>query len=268
MKKKCIICGSNPDAKNSHIVPMNVIKECIGGRNNEVSYEIEILNNKFISAIYIGNDLKHKSAEINNKDLKIIDCNPYTLDYILCLVCERKLGEIEGKVYSEIVCKIREDRYKDNFNESKINGFDVIVPFTKKITKDDLNIYFYSIVIRVICFLKIKGLNSYVDKSTQQLISSFLKAKMYGLSENCSNLETGLLVYITNDPKNQIILLESNKFEKLIIPTCQFYIVFEPSNINTPFGDCVNKINNTDFKFLKNSIDLDFNLFSTNRILE
>ena len=267
MKKKCIICGNNPDAKNSHVVPMNIIKECIGRRYNEVSYEVEILNKKLTSEIYIGDELKHKSIEINNSDLNEIHCNPYTLDNILCLECERKLGEIEGKVYSEIVCKIRDNKYQSNFNEFKINGFDVIVPKTKKITKDDLNIYFYSIVIRVIHYLKTKGIHQNIQNSTIKLISSFLKTKIYGLSKKVDKLTTGLIVYITNNPENHILLLETDKFEKLIIPVCHFYIILEDSNLNTPFGDCINIINNEKFKFIKNSIDLDIHLFSTDRII-
>jgi hypothetical protein len=91
---------------------------------------------------------------------------------------------------------------------------------------------------------------------------------MYGLSKNVAKLATGLIVYVTNKPENHLTFLETNKFEKLIIPICHFYILLEENNLNTPFGECMNIINNDDFKFIKNSVDLDENLFSTNNIMK
>ena len=48
VENKCIICKKEANAKNSHIVPMNLIKDCVGNRNNEISYNVDILNNNKI----------------------------------------------------------------------------------------------------------------------------------------------------------------------------------------------------------------------------
>jgi hypothetical protein len=86
-KNSCIICEKEANAKNSHIVPMNLIKDCIGKRHNEVSHTIDLLNYK--NEIYLGDNIKHKNLEYNSKGLKELSKNPYTLDNILCSSCEK-----------------------------------------------------------------------------------------------------------------------------------------------------------------------------------
>jgi hypothetical protein len=102
--KECIICSKEANQTGSHIVPMNLIKGCIGNRGDEISYGLNLLSGEH--NLYLGNNIKHKSRQINQKKTKETFTNPYILDYILCYSCEKKLGEIEGRVYSEILCKI------------------------------------------------------------------------------------------------------------------------------------------------------------------
>jgi hypothetical protein len=269
IENKCIICEKEANAKNSHIVPMNLIKDCVGSRNNEISYDIDILNkNQIESRIYIGDNLKHNKDEINNENLEINDVNPYTLDNILCSCCEMKLGKIEGRVYSEIILKIRDEKYQNNFRNVNVNNFDLLIPNTNKISKVELDIYFYSIILRVIKSLKPQDVPVNVVKKTVDLIANFLNHKIYGLSEYNEQLKTGLIIYITNNPKSFPTFLESNKFEKLIIPVCQFFIMLENNTVTNPFGNCMNNITDDEFKFIKNSEILDKELFSVKNILK
>ena len=66
---KCIICNNTANQTGSHIIPINLIKDCIGARYNEISYDININHLGINKNIYIGDELKHKSEEINNKGL-------------------------------------------------------------------------------------------------------------------------------------------------------------------------------------------------------
>lgn len=265
----CIICGKNANQTGSHIVPMNLIKECIGERDKEISFDVDVKNNKIVSKkIYIGNELKHESEGINDLKLKEINVNPYTLDYILCSCCEKKLGRIEGKVYSEIILKVRDKKYQNNFLNVKVNNFEVLIPKTKRITKVELEIYFYSIILRVIKSLKPHDIPINLVKKNFDSIANFLNNKIYGLSEYNEQLKTGLIIYITNSPKLFPTFLESNKFEKLIIPVCNFIIILEYDNLLTPFGTAINLVSDEEFKFLKNSEILDENLFSVQNFLK
>ena len=269
VENKCIICKKEANAKNSHIVPMNLIKDCVGNRNNEISYNVDILNNNKIERkIYIGNYLKHKENEINKTNLEIIDVNPYSFDNVLCCTCEEELGKIEGRVYSEIILKIRDEKYQNNFRNANFNNFEVLIPNTTKITKVELDIYFYSIILRVIKSLKPQDIPVNVVKKTVDLIANFLNHKIYGLSEYNEQLKTGLIIYVTNNPKLFPTFLETNKFEKLIIPVCHFFIILENNTITTPFGNCMNLITDNEFKFIKNSEILDKELFSVKNFLK
>ncbi len=268
INNKCAICGKNANQTGSHIFPMNLIKNCIGERGKEISYDIEIQNNKIVSKnIYIGNEIKYKNEEINKFSIKEITENPYTLDYILCSCCERKLGMIEGKVYDEIILKIKDDRYKSNFKKEIINDFEVLIPTSKRISKEDLDIYFYSIILRFIVYKKHQKIDCNISEDVVKYISDFVKVNLYKLSDELKTINLGLIIYITNTPKNHLTFLITDKFEKLIIPVCNFYIILENQNLNTPFGQAINLINDTKFKFIKNSRELDENLFSLKKIL-
>jgi hypothetical protein len=268
IENKCIICEKEANAKNSHIVPMNLIKECIGKRGKEASYNVDIQNNRIVSKkIYIGNELKHKKEEINELKLDEVDVNPYTLDYILCSNCEKELGNIEGKVFSEIICKIRNDKFISNFKYTRFNDFEVLIPNTKKITKIELEIYFYSIILRFITYLKFQKIENNITNETIKIISEFIDSNLNSRSKDLKIMNLGLIVYVTNKPKNHPTFISTNKFEKLIIPMCHFYLILEDKNVNTIFGQAVNLINDFEFKLIKNCEILDEELFSSKIII-
>lgn len=255
---KCIICINEANAKNSHIIPLNLIKECIGARGNELSYNINLNNSGLSKSLYIGDQLRHKAEELNVENLETVTLNPYTLDNILCSVCESKLGEIEGQIYSEIVLKIREDKFKNNFKSERVNKFDVLIPTTKKISKTEIDVYFYSIVLRVLHYLNFKNSQTIVNDEIKGLISKFLNERMFGATEKTAELKTGILVYVTNNPKLHPTFMETDKFDKLIIPTCNFIILLECSGEETLFGNAMNYIKDTEFSFIKNSQEMEY----------
>jgi len=254
---KCIICSNEPNAKNSHIIPINLIKDCIGKRYNELSYSINLTSDGLNQSLFIGDELQHRAEELNVNKLKTNALNPYTLDNILCTICEAKLGKIEGLIYSEIVLKIRQEKYKSNFRAEKVNKFDVLIPVTKKISKTEIDIYFYSIILRVIHYLNFKNKQTFINEEIIQIISKFLNKEMNGVCDKIINLKTGIIVCVTNNPKLQPTFMETNLFEKLIIPMCNFVIVFESSNGETVFGKSMNYISDSEFKFIKNSEEME-----------
>lgn len=252
--KKCIICDKEANQTGSHIVPMNLIKECVGNRGNETSFNTDLLTG--VQKVYIGNDLKHKKDEINTKNLTENSTNPYVLDYILCHICEKKLGNIEGKVYTEIISKIKHEKFNNNFKKTTINNFEVLIPL-KRITTQDLNIYFYSIILRFICLNQVKGIKTTINNTIIKSIKDYLKQKLYDFIYYSEPLKTGLIIYITNKPKLFPTILETNQFDKLIIPCCNFLIILEDKDLITPFGNCTNLISDSEFKLIQNSSILD-----------
>lgn len=267
-ENKCIICGKIANQTGSHIVPMSLIKECIGDRGKETSYNVNIQNNKIVSQkIYIGNELKHLNKDINELNLNEVDINPYTLDYILCSNCERELGSIEGKVYSDIICKIRNDKFTSNFEHKIFNNFEVVIPKTKKITKIELEIYFYSIILRFITYLRFQKIENNIADETIKFISKFIDSNLHGCPQDLKIINLGLIVYVTNKPKSHPSFLTTNKFTKLIIPVCHFYLILEDENSNTIFGQAMNLINDLEFKLIKNSNEYDEKFFSTKKII-
>ena len=266
--KKCIICGSSANATGSHIVPANLIKDCIGKREYEESYKIDIKNKKINLFLGKANPKSFESNRLDERNINISEEHHYVVDYILCNCCEKKLGKIEGEIYNEIICKIRKPQFKNNFKSTIIDNFEVMIPLSKKISIDDLNIYFYSIILRVYSYVTTNGLKLNIELKTINLISSMINNLMNGNNSQFSELNTSLIVYITNNSKMFPTLLETNKFDKLIIPVCNFFIILENDNtFITPFGNCHNNLFDREFKFIKNSEELDENLFSIKNLM-
>ena len=261
-QNQCIICNKKADQTGSHIIPANLIKDCIGNRHKEESYNIDLLNGNQL--LYIGTSLQHLSKEINRKELELTLTNPYTIDYILCTNCEKKLGTIEGEVYSEIVCKIRLEKYKNNFKKIKDNWVEVLIPLSSKMTTEILNIYFYSIILRHYYFNVLNKIEQVIDLTGIILISKMLDNLLNNERHDISNLHTGLIVCVTDDPKRFPAKLTTNIFLNTIIPICHFFIIVDSGKKKTPFGNGINLINDKEFKFIKNSCLLDSQLLIEN----
>lgn len=261
-ENQCIICDKKADHTGSHIIPANLIKDCIGIRHKEESYNIDLLNGNQL--LYIGTSLQHRSLEINKKKLEITKTNPYILDYILCTNCEKKLGIIEGEVYTEIICKIRLEKFKNNFKKIKDNWVEVLIPLSSKMTTEILNIYFYSIILRHYYFNVLNKIEQVIDLTDIILISKMLDNLLNNESHDISNLNTGLFVCVTDDQKKFPAKLITNMFENAIIPVCHFFIIVDSGKKKTPFGNGINLINDKEFKFIKNSSLLDSQLLIEN----
>lgn len=164
MKGVCKLCQLEKQLrKNSHIVPVFLLKHMIGERDEEAS--VAISNNDF-NEFYVGRISSEKASEILIEQDEIIKPNPYARDYILCNECEKYLGVIEGE------CAKILEKYKgrktaiENIEEvyqikllaltiiwrCSISGFSVLsLPentveklrnlINKKITKESLSIF-------------------------------------------------------------------------------------------------------------------------------
>jgi hypothetical protein len=255
-KNKCIICGEQADAKGSHIVPASLIKKCIGKRDYEESYEIDLINNA--RNLFLGKSNFKEPEYFSLKNATNSINHHYVLDNILCNKCEKKLGEVEGKIYSEIICKIRDENFKQNFETKTINNFEVLIPKTKRISIDEYNIYFYSIILISYCFIDKNKKKQKISIETINLISMMLKHLMYNSEDKFSKLNTGLIVYLTNNPKMFPNFIETNIFYYYTVISCEFYIILEEIyDLSNPFKNGMNSIKDNEFKIIKNTELLD-----------
>lgn len=267
-EKLCVICNKTANATGSHIVPVNLIKNCVGKRDYEESFEIDLLNRTTNMFLGMSNPKSFPENKSELRNIALSERHHYVVDYILCIDCEKKLGKIEGTIYDEIICKMRETKFKNNFKTIIIDGFEVITPISKKISIEDLNIYFYSIVLRVYYYLRMNSCELNIESKTINLISNMINNLMNKNNVQFSELNTSLIVYITNNPNMFPTLLETNIFDKLIIPVCNFFIILEKDNtFITPFGNCQNNLFDKEFKFIKNSKELDEKLFSIKNLM-
>ena len=102
----CIICDNIADEVGSHLIPASLIKNCVGNRNSEESYNID---SKTANV-----DIYYGRGNLNNKSTKQKQ-NHYTRDNVLCKTCEKKLGDLESKFSKEFLNKFRIDKYNNNF---------------------------------------------------------------------------------------------------------------------------------------------------------
>jgi hypothetical protein len=255
-KKNCIICEKEANAKNSHIVPMNLIKDCIGKRYNEISLDIEFKNiNKIEKKIYLGDNIKHNYEELNKDNLELINENPYTLDNILCQNCEDKLGIIEGKVYSEIINKVRDKKYKQNFNFRSYNEIEIVTINHNRISNNELIIYFFSIILRYFYYIDLKNKNTKTDLDTINSISKLLNTKLNNQEQNLEFFDLKIMVILTDNPKIFPALSETNKFEKHTIFACHFIMILDKlTEENLILDKYLNGIYDNEFKILNNNI--------------
>ena len=77
-KKLCIICGKNANATGSHIIPAHLIKNCVGKRSYENSFDIDIENldvNRFLGRYIQHNELENIEKEVLLNALNITHWN-------------------------------------------------------------------------------------------------------------------------------------------------------------------------------------------------
>ncbi len=177
----CIICDNTADKVGSHLIPANLIKKCVGDRNYEESYNIDL--KKASVDIYFGrSNLKNKSTQKKQ--------NHYTRDNVLCKTCEEKLAGLESKFAREFRNIFRIERYKSNFNiykktifyHNSSTDYEIFEP--KKITNEEVLAYFYSIIFRFCEVYKMEDNDSYLETNDLLILKKYLKGFLY---QNCKD---------------------------------------------------------------------------------
>ncbi|WP_299685934.1 hypothetical protein [uncultured Dokdonia sp.] len=170
----CIICDNIADEVGSHLIPASLIKNCVGNRNSEESYNID---SKTANV-----DIYYGRGNLNNQSTKQKQ-NHYTRDNVLCKTCEKKLGDLESKFSKEFLNKFRIDKYNNNFTiYNSTTDYEIFEP--KKLTNDEVLVYFYSIIYRFCKVYEIEDNDSYLETNDLLIIKKYLHGFLY---KNCGN---------------------------------------------------------------------------------
>jgi hypothetical protein len=186
---KCIICEKNANATGSHMVPANLIKNCIGESDAEESYEIDAKKAKV--DVYYGRDnLKNKSTKIKKSH--------YKEDNVLCQSCEDKLADLESLFYTEFLSKFRIERFKQNFTYSLLStGFEILNP--KRISNIQIQVYTYSIVFRYCRNNELLDGTKFLNEKELLKIKEFLNLYLYDSQDECKEFISDFNLVLTFD---------------------------------------------------------------------
>lgn len=237
----CLICDKIADEVGSHLIPASLIKNCVGKHYSEESYNIDGKTSK-IDTFFGRDNLKNESTEIKQ--------NHYKRDNILCKVCEKKLADLESKFAVEFLHKFRENKYLGNFISSLSNTkLEILEP--KKISNLEIQVYFYSIILRFCSTYKFENNDSYIEEIDLIKIKIFLKTYLYDINSNEKyEIEDFKIAIIFNkySIKPSFISTSDKLKNPYIFYFCEAIIVLyvgENLNENNPLlADCLNPIKN------------------------
>lgn len=236
----CIICDEIADEVGSHLIPASLIKNCVGRHYNEESYCIDEKYPKI--DVFFGRDnLKNRSTEIKQ--------NHYKRDNILCKVCEKKLANLESKFAAEFLNKYRENKFSGNFTSSISNSkLEVLEP--NKISNLEIQVYFYSIILRFCSTYKFENNDSYIQEKDLIKIKLFLKNYFFDQNSYENNeIENFKIAIIFNkySTKSSFICTSDVLKNPYIFYFCEAIIIlYVCENFNKNIAileDCLNTIN-------------------------
>jgi hypothetical protein len=197
---KCLICGVNEATqKNSHIVPASLLTSMIGKRDKEHSILLEPSKAQ-VDEFFGRANLKNESTAIKQ--------HHHTRNFYFCPECESNLGGLESKICPFVTRKLRDENYRSNIKEVKVN--DVVIKELTKISPDDFNVFFLSIVLR-------QALRQIIDKriftlSQQECITikEIVRSYLYGDSKIYKPLcdQFGLLIISSDGFKDASMNVE------------------------------------------------------------
>lgn len=246
-KKLCIICGKNANATGSHIIPAHLIKNCVGKRSYENSFDIDIENldvNRFLGRYIQHNELENIEKEVPNH---------YVEDYIMCNECEKRLGKIESIISSEFIEKFRIEKFYNNFIQEVTYGFETISP--KKIQHQDSLVYFYSLILRYCHQELIKTNISFIDKKHLNNIASFINGHLYNQTDDFKRSieEYSLIIIFDKEIDNLSFISSSNLHLNPIFYLCEAIVIFykkTDEDTLSHFGDCLNFVKKDNVKII------------------
>ncbi|MGV3632538.1 MAG: hypothetical protein ACO1O6_15120 [Bacteroidota bacterium] len=170
----CKLCNEEKELrKNSHIIPVFLLKNMHGERDKEVSVTISSAG---FHDYYIGrlDEEKVNSILINKEDL--IRQNPYSKDFILCNTCENYLGQQVESVISNMLDSVRSNQNRiDQLQEVAFFKFFVLTIIWRcSITKFSEFSLPLSIENRLQNLISKKFMfNSFSESSIQSLVNQF-----------------------------------------------------------------------------------------------
>jgi hypothetical protein len=235
---KCIICEDNADEVGSHLIPASLIKNCVGKHYREESYNIDSKTSK-ISVYYGRDNLKNTSTEIKQND--------YKRDYLLCKKCEKKLADLESKFATEFLQKFRIEKFSNNFIQSySIIGHEIYEP--KKLTNEEILVYFYSIILRFCKVYHFESKDSYIEENEMLKIKNFINGYFYKKIDHKIEIEEYKLIINFNkySDKSQFIATSNHLKNPYIFYFCDAILILFTESMDEKadilFGEISNKI--------------------------
>lgn len=237
---KCIICDKNANATGSHMVPANLIKNCVGESDAEESYEIDA--KKAEVDVYYGRDnLKNTNPEIKKSH--------YKEDNVLCQSCEDKLANLESLFYTEFLNKFRIERFKQNFSTSLLSsGFEILSP--KRITNIQIQVYTYSIIFRYYRNNELIDGTKFLDEEVLLKIKGFLNSYLYDTEDEFSEFISDfnlVMVFDKTSNKGSFISSASDFKNPYRFYFCELIVELYTSTVSKEkeelFQESINNIN-------------------------
>jgi len=244
--KKCIICKNEANAKGSHIVPASLIKNCVGKRYREESYQID--SNKLDSDIYFGRD-NLKNTTIGRKP------SHYERDFILCQTCEDKLADkLESKFATEFLQKFRVEKFKNNFNSyvSSVN-FEIMEP--KRLDNREVLAYFYSIILRKCQVELLEEKINYLTNKELEELRKFVCGYLYEVDNDNEISEYELLIIFDKSSDEGSYVMVANEFRNpALFYCCEAILILFTEGLDDEakslFGNSSNNINSEKAKMI------------------
>lgn len=220
----CIICDKTADEVGSHLIPASLIKNCVGERDKEESYNIDSKNSNV--SVYFGRaNSKNTSTEIKPND--------YARDYVLCKICEKKLGLLESKFATEFLQKFREDKYCNNFNSYiSTQKYEIFEP--RKVTNIEVQAYFYSIILRFCSVYKLEDDDSYIDEKDLLKIKKFVNSFLYDKNTEMGEIEDYRMLINFNkySVKSKFIATNNQIKNPYIFYFCEAIVILFTKNLD------------------------------------
>ena len=193
----CLLClEKKATQKNSHIISAALLKESIGKRYYELSYEINTAQS-LIDTYFGRSRLDNPSTEIKQ--------NHYSRDYYFCPECEKRMGFLESEV-TKSLANINDPKYSQNYGEF-ISPGGIRCKTLDRLDSDKFNMFFLLTVWRIALLYSLEksihAMKGY-DGYEMEVIRKILHSYFYGDTHHYEELKDqfGMLVFCAETDDN------------------------------------------------------------------
>ncbi|MBK9722857.1 MAG: hypothetical protein IPO78_14765 [Saprospiraceae bacterium] len=245
----CLICLTNKATqKGSHFVPASIIDPCIGERDYEESFQIDIANGDIDTYFGRSNVKNNQHGIIKSKKQ-----NHYTYDFIFCPTCENKLGELEGLISPILMDKLRNNPASYVLKSGR---HDIKFKELLNIDKVAFLVFFYSIAFRFDISFRIDFQKDLLSKDESEKLRAIIQEYLYKGKIEDTELQANFFHFIVVT-KNEFSKLDptlittSNNWDyPNIFYICQFIVFWFSADdvdkvIANPFSDYKNSMENS-----------------------